>query len=356
MQFIGGIDIMATMANCYTSRDDSTPCFNNCTPLDPKWYYLHLYSDFVRRTAAMTAFAVPVVKAYVNYPVKEIQAGTCKTDIFEEGLKLARRQITYMYKKDMEEVAEPEGIDIQTVTPCPMLRTRHLHTSSEERRLLVNAGQDSIHCELIPPEGKNIWYDPATGIKTDAYKNKSGNLELDLPFAGAIFLLTTPGITPDAPEKAESKEQAISFRFAEILEEYTYGDTGLIRIEASPELHPTFCGKVRYKAEVSVTEQKHCTLCLPEAKRAMCELYVNGNSAGKLAWGPYCWELTLETGKNELAFDITTTSYEAFADPAHIERMRAKNYINMYVEKCLEFEKLFPEESPLQKAMLRFSD
>jgi hypothetical protein len=231
-----------------------------------------------------------------------------------------------------------------------------LHTSSEERRLLVNAGRDSIHCELIPPEGKNIWYDPATGIKTDAYKNKSGNLELDLPFAGAIFLLTTPGITPDAPEKAESKEQAISFRFAEILEEYTYGDSGLIRIETSPELHPTFCGKVRYKAEVTVTEQKHCTLCLPEAKRAMCELYVNGNSAGKLAWGPYCWELTLETGKNELAFDITTTSCEAFADPAHIERMRAKNYINMYVEKCLEFEKLFPEESPLQKAMLRFSD
>ena len=111
-----------------------------------------------------------------------------------------------------------------------------------------------------------------------------------------------------------------------------------------------------YKAEVTVTEQKHCTLCLPEAKRAMCELYVNGNSAGKQAWGPYCWELTLEAGKNELAFDITTTSYEAFADPAHIERMRAKNYINMYVEKCLEFEKLFPEESPLQKALLRFSD
>ncbi len=353
MEFIGGVDIMCAMANCYTDRDDSTPCFNNCTPLDPKWKFYHLYGDFVRRTAAMTSFAVPVVKAYVNYPVQAIQAGTCQTDIFEEGLKLARQQITYMYQKDMEEVPAPEGVDIQTVTPCPMLRTRHLHTSGEERRLLVNAGMEPIHCELIPPEGKNVWYDPATGIKTDAYKNKSGNLELDLPFAGAIFLLTTPGITPAAPEKAEMEEQEIPFQFSEILEEYTYEDTGLTRITPAQELHKTFCGTVRYKAEVTVTEQRHCTLSLPEAKRAMCELMVNGKSAGKLAWGPYCWELTLEPGKNELAFDITHTSYEAFADPAHVEKLRAKDYINMYVKKCLEYEKLFPDESPLQKVVLR---
>lgn len=354
MEFIAGVDIMCTMACEYTMRDDCTICFNNCTSLDPKWHFYHLYSDFVRQSAAMTAFAVPVVKAYVNYPVSEIQAGTCTTDVFEEGLKLARQQITYVYKKDLEEVSEAEGVDIQTVSPCPMLRTRHLRTSSEERRLLVNAGLEPLHCEFIAPEGKNVWYDPATGIKTDAYKNKSGNIELDLPFAGAMFLITTPGLTPDAPEKPETEELEITFSFAEVLEEYVFTDSGLTPVTPSGKVTDVFCGIARYKAEVTSESARHCTLLLPEAKRSMCELKVNGISAGKCAWGPYRWELTLKRGVNELWMDITSTSFGRFAEESHREKMQANNCINAYVQKCLEYEKLFPEEAPLSKVLLRF--
>ena len=83
--------------------------------------------------------------------------------MFAKGLVLAKQQITYDYQPDAPEL--PAGIesDIKLASPCPMLRTRHLRSPRGERRILVNAGLETINVKFAAPAGFNAWYDPSSG-------------------------------------------------------------------------------------------------------------------------------------------------------------------------------------------------
>ena len=84
----------------------------------------------------------------------------------------------------------------------------------------------------------------------------------------------------------------------------------------------------------------------------MIKLTVNSKDAGAKVWPPYCWEIELAAGEKILQLDLSGTPDAAFTVPEHLKYLRENNFNNAYFERCMEFEKIFPDESPLTGACL----
>ena len=92
---------------------------------------------------------------------------------------------------------------------------------------------------------------------------------------------------------------------------------------------------------------------LPEAVRAMCGLRVNGKSAGVKVWQPYCWsEVTLPAGESTLEIDLSGTPAPAMTAPEHLEYLHNNKFDNVYFQRCMAFEPIFPDENPLRGARI----
>ena len=84
----------------------------------------------------------------------------------------------------------------------------------------------------------------------------------------------------------------------------------------------------------------------------MCSLKVNGIDAGERVWPPYCWDIELQKGSNRIELDITGTPDAAMTAPEHAAYLHENNFDNVYWQRCLQFEKLFPNENPLDNAVI----
>ena len=127
----------------------------------------------------------------------------------------------------------------------------------------------------------------------------------------------------------------------------------MVKTAIPEKITADFCGTLRYIARLNIATSGKYRLELPQAKRALTELYVNGKNVGVRPWGPYCWDLELPVGESVLAIDLTTTAAPAFWSESHSEYLKNNNYFNGYHQKCMEFEKMFPDEKPLAGAILK---
>ena len=127
---------------------------------------------------------------------------------------------------------------------------------------------------------------------------------------------------------------------------------GLAEVEPDGKVDENFCGTLRYTAEVEADAAKKFRFSLPNARRAMCSLSVNGKAAGVKVWPPYIWEVELAAGKNVLQMDVSGTPDAAFTAPEHIKYLQENKFDNVYFNRCMTFEKLFPAEQPLAGAVI----
>lgn len=355
MQFIAGIRMVAPMALHYSnSGGRQVTTVSNFYGADPRWEYFAHYCDFANRMSRVFDRTVPVIKTSVPFPKTALQRGECKDrNVFAKGLKLAAKQITYDYVPDAPEVPEQVETDVKLETPCPALRTRHLRSPRGERRIFVNSGLENITVKFSAPEGFNVWYDPTDGRHCPARADEKGLLELELPFGGCMVLLTIPGSGFKTVEKAENAEnRPVGFNFKKVVRQIKGSPEGLAEVEPDGKVDENFCGTLRYEAEVEAAAAQKCRLVLPEAKRAMCKLEVNGKNAGVKVWPPYIWEIELVPGKNRLQMDISGTPDAAFTAPEHVKYLQDNSFDNVYFKRCMTFEKLFPGENPLENARL----
>jgi len=167
-----------------------------------------------------------------------------------------------------------------------------------------------------------------------------------------MVLLTVPGTgrkAVGAEEKSAGK--ALDFRFSRIVCQVKASPDGLV--EGAPDASPdaNFCGTIRYSCTVELPEERRVKIVLPGAVRAMCALQVNGSSAGVRVWRPYCWsEVVLPAGKSTLDVDISGTPAPAMTAPEHLEYLRNNKFDNVYFQRCMAFEPIFPDENPLEGA------
>ncbi len=353
-QFVSGIDIIAAMALHYSDRGGrQVSTVSNFFSPDPRWEYYHLFADFCRRLSKVSDRTVPVFKAAVPFPVRDLQGGTCRQDILQTGLKLAAEQKTYLYSPNADETFSGEP-DIELSAPCPGLRTRHLLSPRGERRIFVNSTTDAISCRFTAPAGYNVWYDPATGRRTPACADSSNCLDLFLPFAGAMVLLTLPGkVQKSAVIEKAAEKMSISFEFEKVVSAVSGSENGLQQLIPPPEIpDKDFCGIMRYRAIVNLPERQKATLCLPQAVRAMCELLVNGTNAGRKAWGPYNWDIEFAAGENILQLDISTTAMPAVFGKDNMAMLNANDWGNSYLTMSMAFKPFAPDEAPLNDAFI----
>ena len=355
MQFIAGIRMVAPMALHYSnSGGRQVTTVSNFYGADPRWEYFAEYCDFASRMSKVFDRTIPVIKANVCFPKTALQRGECRDrDVFAKGLALAKQQITYDYVPDAPEIPEEIETDIKLAAPCPALRTRHLRSPRGERRILVNAGLEPISVKFAAPAGFNAWYDPSTGRHSAAKVDADNMISLELPFAGCMVLLTIPGSTSKAVEKQEVTEnKTLEFNFTKVVRQIKGSPEGLAEVEPDGKVDENFCGTLRYEAEVEAAAAQKCRLVLPEAKRAMCKLEVNGKNAGIKVWPPYVWEIELAAGKNLLQLDVSGTPDAAFTAPEHIKYLQENKFDNVYFNRCMKFEKIFPNEKTLENARL----
>jgi hypothetical protein len=355
MQTIMGVNLIAPMALHYSNRGGRQVTTDSTLfAPDPRWEYYHCFADFTRRMSKVLDRATPIIKAHVPFPVTALRRGEYKGELFPEGLKLAARQITYDYVPDAPEISGEITPDIRLAQECPALRTRHLKSPRGERLILVNSGIETIKFKFAAPAGFNVWYDPATGKRSAAGADAENMLSLELPFGGAMVLLTIPGRAqqPAAAEKTGSI-QALEFTIAGAQKAFTATAEGMVETAIPDKITADFCGTLRYTARVNIATAGKFRLELPQAQRALTELNVNGEKAGECPWGPYCWDLELPAGESVLAIDLTTTAAPAFWSDSHSEFLKANDYFNDYHKKCMEFEKMFPDEKPLAGAILK---
>ncbi|MCI5779090.1 MAG: hypothetical protein MR051_04645 [Lentisphaeria bacterium] len=354
-QFASGIEVIAPMAIHYSDRGGRqvTTC-SNFFGLDPRWAHYAQFSDFLRRMSKVFDRTVPVIKTSLSFPVRALRSGVPCPDLFEQGLRLARRQITYDYVPDAPEADGVPVPDIRLAAPCPALRTRHLKSPRGERRILINSGLEALHCRFAAPAGFNVWFDPATGKRTPARADRDGFLELDLPFGGATVLLTLPGRsqTPAAESRADTADRhEVIFRRGAVIRAFRAGENGLEEVTpVPPELPDNMCGTVRWETEIDADAPGTVALVLPEAKRAMVTLRLNGREIGTRLWGPYQWNIPLKAGRSRLELDISDTPAKALYAPEHVAYLEKHNFLNVYLQKCLTFQRIFPEEQPLAGA------
>lgn len=358
MEFVAGIRIVAPMALHYSNQGGrQITTVSNFSGADPRWEYFRYYTGFANRMSKLFERTEPVIKATVPYRRRELQRGELNgaeygAELFKQGLALAARQITYDYQPDAPEISGEIVPDIEMASPVPELRTRHLRSPRGERRILVNAGLDTITVKFKAPAGYNVWYDPADGSRKAAVADADDMLSLELPFAGCMVLLTVPGTgrkAVGAEEKSAGK--ALDFRFSRIVRQVKASPDGLVEVapDASPDAN--FCGTLRYSCTVELPEERRVKIVLPGAVRAMCALQVNGSSAGVRVWRPYCWsEVVLPAGKSTLDVDISGTPAPAMTAPEHLEYLRNNKFDNVYFQRCMAFEPIFPDENPLEGA------
>lgn len=359
MQFVAGIQIVAPMALHYSNAGGrQITTVSNFSGADPRWKYFHHYSDFAIRMSKVFDRTEPVIKVTVPFKRRELQRGELDgtsygSELFKRGLALAARQITYDYQPDAPEFSGEITPDIEVLSPVPQLRTRHLKSPRGERRILVNAGLEALTVKFKAPAGFNAWYDPATGIRTAAAADENGLLTLELPFSGCMVLLTIPGksrqITRNDSGKAST---ALDFKFDRIVRQIKASPDGFIEVTPEKECGEHFCGTKRYVAAVESEVSGKAQLILPEALRAMCTLKVNGSSAGERVWPPYCWDITLAPGNNQIELDISGTPDAAITAPEHLAYLKENSFDNVYFQRCGQFEKLFPAENPLANAVI----
>lgn len=355
MQFAAGIKMVAPMALHYSNDGGrQVTTVSNFYGADPRWEHFNFYCDFASRMSKVFDRTEPVIKAHVPFPKTALQRGECQDkDVFAKGLKLAAQQITYDYLPDAPELPEHIGTDVQLVTPCPALRTRHLRSPRGERRIFVNSGLEDIAVKFAAPAGFNAWYDPSDGRHVPARADENGLLSLDLPFAGCMVLLTIPGNGFKLSEEVEDiAPEMIEFNFKNVVRRIKGSPSGLIDVEAAGAVDENFCGTLRFEAEVDSADARKFRLVLTDARRAMCALEVNGKAAGVKVWPPYLWEIELVPGKNILHMDVSGTPDAAFTAPEHIQFLKENSFNNVYFERCMKFEKLFPNEQPLKNALL----
>lgn len=355
MQTVMGVNIVAPMAFHYSNRGGrQVTTDSNLFAPDPRWEYYHCFADFTRRMSKVLDRTTPLIKAHVPFPVTALQRGEYNDTLFPDGLKLAAQQITYDYVPDAPETAGEITPDIRLAEPCPALRTRHLKSPRGERLILVNSGLETLRFRFEQPDGFNVWYDPATGKRRAAAADADNMLNMELPFGGAMVLLTIPGRKQRAAEPEKTGEKwRVDFVLSGAQKAFAAGADGMAEIPVPAQITADFCGTLRYTAEVNVPTAGKFRLELPQAQRALTELSVNGRKSGERPWGPYVWEFELPAGKNELALDLTTTAAPAFWSEKHSEFLKANGYFNRYHKICMEFEKLFPEETPLAGAVLQ---
>ena len=168
-----------------------------------------------------------------------------------------------------------------------------------------------------------------------------------------MVLLTIPGTSLKKPEKTQSVDHTpIEFSFKEVVRQIKGSPDGLIEVEPDGKVDEHFCGTLRYEAEIETSAARKFRLVLPQAKRAMCNLKVNGKTSGVKVWPPYIWEVELVPGKNRLQMDLSGTPDAAFTAPEHIKYLQENSFDNVYFQRCMTFEKLFPHEKPLADARL----
>lgn len=358
LQHAAGIELIAPMALHYSNRGGrQVTTESNLFGNDPRWIHYRCYSDFSRRMSKVFDRTTPVVKVHVPFPVTALRRGSDNLGgVFERGLALAARQITYDYVPDAPEPRGEITPDVRLETPCPALRTRHLKSPRGERRIFVNAGLETIRCRFAAPEGFSVWYDPATGKRTPARPCGGNLLTLELPFAGTTVLLTLPGKPwpPAAPAPTENPRIPLDFRPQRVLRAFCASEDGLAEIPPPDGIPRDFCGTLRYTAEIVLPEPKRVEVVLPDAKRAVAELGCGGRSFGLCAWGPYRWQFDLPAGKSTLTLDLTTTAAPAMYAEDHLAMLREKGFLNTYMERCLRFERLFPDENPPATAYLTY--
>lgn len=354
MQFVSGIEFVAPMAAHYSNRGGrQVTTVSNFFGVDPRWERYAHFSGFCRRMSALFHRTVPLIKASVPFPVTGLQTGEYQGELFPDGLKLAARQITYDYAPDVPEPPAEIPSDVQLDAPCPALRTRHLKSPRGERLMLVNSGLETIRCRLVAPAGFSVWYDPADGSRIPARPDADGMLSLELPFAGVTVLLTVPGKPwPSAPVPTAAERRPIAFRLAGAVRMYRAGSDGLKELPPPQILPEHFCGTLRYEAQADVPAARTATLTLPAALRAMVELHVNGELVGSRVWSPYSWTISLRPGANRLTLDVTGTPAEAMTAPEHLDYLEKHGFLNNYAKKCAKFQKLFPDEAPVDGAYL----
>jgi len=355
MQTIMGVNLIAPMAFHYSNRGGRqvTTDSNLFTP-DPRWEYYHCFADFTRRMSKVLDRTTPIIKVHVPFPVTALRRGEYDGELFPEGLKLAARQVTYDYVPEAPEISGEPAADIRLAEACPALRTRHLKSPRGERLILVNSGTEKLQCRFEAPAGFNVWYDPATGKRRAAGADAENMLNLELPFGGAMVLLTIPGRAQKRaiPEQKSGDVRAVEFTLQGAQKAFAATADGMVEIPVPEKIDADFCGTLRYTAVADAAVAGKFRLELPQAQRALAELSVNGKKQGECPWGPYVWDIELPEGKSELAIDLTTTAAPAFWSESHSQFLKANGYFNDYHKICMKFEKLFPEEKPLAGATL----
>ena len=354
MQFVAGIEIVAPMALHYSNEGGrQITTVSNFYGADPRWENYRCFADFTRRMSAVFDRTVPVIKASVPFPVKELRTGKIDPEsIFAGGLSLARKQITYDYSPESDGVPQNIPQDVELLSPEPMLRTRHLRSPRGERRIFVNAGTADISVKFPAPAGYNAWYDPSSGRHHAAVADADGILALDLPFAGVMVLLTIPGTPVKALPKTDTLYQLpLDFRFTEVVRTVKASPAGLVEVPNAAAPSENFCGTLRYEAKAELSQAGTVTITLPSAKRAMCSLVVNGQKFPKV-WPPYAWEVKLPAGENRIVVEVANTPGKAMDAPEHLAYLEENKFSNTYFERCREFEELFPDEEPLAPACL----
>lgn len=360
MQFIGGLNTLMPMAIHYSNRGGRmVTTASHIAGVDTRWEKFNFFSDFQRRMGMFAANADPVIKLQVPFPVKNLQAGSNETDsdkIFPAALEFAKQQITYEYTPNKGNIPEIIEKDIQLLSPCPALRTRHVKARRTERRLLVNSGMDTISFSFTAPAGHNVWFDPGSGRRETAVTDINGNLSLTLPFAGAMILLTLPGKKVEkAPEKMEYRKKIpLDFKFSQVIKSLDISENGLTTGPLPDKPGEDFCGTVRYTAKITSTGNATAEITLPEAQRAMVKLLVNGKDAGSKVWMPYRWEIRLEKGENLIEADISNTPGKLLLSRRYRDFLEEREFFNSYIARCYEFEKFLPDEKPLENAFIKY--
>ncbi|MCQ2379460.1 MAG: hypothetical protein MJ025_00850 [Victivallaceae bacterium] len=347
MQAVQGVELVAVMALYCSSRQGRyVGTSSNLFEPDPRWRFFGEYSSYVDRMSAIFRETTPAIGAKVPYPVEKMQRGEPFEDPMDKAAEMLRNQTTFMFTTGEGSVGEP---DIRLAAPCPELRTRRLKSPNGTRLILANAGCDTIGFAFQAPEGPLQWYDPATGGYRHAVPDENGRLEMELPFAGCVVLLAENRLA-DAEktataEKTERREIEIGSPVA--VERFTTGEDGIAAVAAEGTVDDVaaFCGRMVWTTEFDAHEND-ALLELPDAKRGMYSLRVNGESAGFAVWAPYRFDIEkfLKSGRNRIELELTTTAAKAVNAPEHVEFMNQRGYVNYYCRLALGLERMFPNE------------